>query len=121
MLDLLRRRLGRASLLAWLALFALVAAPTLSRALAAADPLAYAAVCSSTATGTTEPALPQALGHVADACGLCAVAALPLLAAAPAAAAKLALHERAPATTPAAPAQRSLWRSAQSRAPPFFA
>jgi hypothetical protein len=119
MLLTLRHRLAHAALLAWMAVFGLFAAPTVSRSLAAADPVAYAAICS--ATGATDPAAGPAVGHAGEACGLCAVAALPIMPAT--AGAGLALPSFSPVvlSSPSLPTRQAAWRIARSRAPPLHA
>jgi hypothetical protein len=118
MLSALRHHLNRAALLVWLALFGLVVVPTVSRALVAADPVAYAAVCS--ATGQADPASALGAGHAVEACGLCAVAALPVV---PALSVQGVSQPGCAAPTPTAsspPAPSAAWRIARSRAPPLL-
>ena len=119
MLHHLRHRLAHAALLAWMALFGLFAAPTVSRSLAAVDPIAYAAVCSATAGA--EPAAGPGLGHVGEACGLCAVAALPIVPMAGGGTLALPSFTARVAEPLALPARQAAWRIARSRAPPLSA
>lgn len=117
MLPQIRARLRRASLLAWLALFALVAAPSVSRALAALDPLAMAAVCSTSGGGA--PANPL---HLGEHCGLCGVSAQAVLPPSP-----VAVPERRAAwrlvaiPAPTRGVARPPWPTAPPRAPPVSA
>lgn len=120
MLHHLRHRLAHATLLAWVALFGLFAAPTVSRGLAAIDPIAFAAVCS--AASTTDPAAGPGAGHAAgDACGLCAVAALPIVPSAGADSLSFASFSDVAVATASLPTRQAAWRIARSRAPPLFA
>ncbi|MBN8486989.1 MAG: DUF2946 family protein [Burkholderiales bacterium] len=116
MLSALRLRLPRAALLAWLALFGLVVAPSVSRALAAVDPIAYAAICS--VAGNANPGGLLDPDHAGDACGLCAVAALPLAPALDAAGFDLQSFSAPSLGSPSLPARAAPWRIARSRAPP---
>lgn len=120
MLPLIRHHLRRASLLVWLALFGLVAAPTVSRALAAADPLGYAAICSSTGGSAGGPG--ASLEHVGQHCALCGAAAQAVLPAPALAVPRLALarHEE-PAALALPIAARPLWPTAPPRGPPLSA
>lgn len=119
MLHHLRHRLAHAALLAWMALFGLFAAPTVSRSLAAVDPIAYAAVCS--AAGGTESATGVGLGHAGEACGLCAVAALPIVPMAGSGSLALPSFTALVAPQVALPSRQAAWRHARSRAPPLLA
>jgi len=119
MLHHLRHRLAHAALLAWMAVFGLFAAPTVSRSLAAVDPIAYAAVCS--AAGNSDPAAAPGIGHVGEACGLCAVAALPIVPVAVGGSLALPQFTALVARQVALPSRQAVWRSARSRAPPLLA
>ena len=117
MLPQIRARLRRASLLAWLALFALVAAPSVSRALTALDPLGLAAVCSTSGGGA--PADPLNLGEHCGLCGMSAQVALP-----PSSVAipeRRAAWRRAPGPAPMRCVARTPWPTASPRAPPVSA
>lgn len=116
MLFHLRHRLAHAALLAWMAVFGLFAAPTVSRSLVAADPVAYAAICG--AAGATDPAAGPA-GHVGDACSLCAVAALPIAAVAAHASLVLPACSEGVVASPSLPTRQAAWQFARSRAPPL--
>jgi hypothetical protein len=120
MLHHMRHRLAHATLLAWVALFGLFAAPTVSRGLAAIDPVAFAAVCS--AAGTTDPAAGPGVGHAGDACSLCAVAALPIVPVAGGGdSLSLPSFSAVVVATASLPTRQAAWRIARSRAPPLFA
>lgn len=118
MLFHLRHRLAHAALLAWMAVFGLFAAPTVSRGLVAADPVAYAAICG--AAGTTDPAAGPA-GHVGDACSLCAVAALPIVPVAAHASLAPPSFSAVAAAGLSLPTRQAAWHLARSRAPPALA
>ncbi|MBQ0932763.1 DUF2946 family protein [Ideonella alba] len=118
MLHHLRHRLAHAALLAWMALFGLLAAPTVSRSLAAVDPIAYAAVCS--AAGSTDAASSQGQAHAGEACGLCAVAALPIVPVVGGGSVAVPRFTAVLAEPVALPSRQVAWRIARSRAPPLL-
>ncbi len=117
MLPQIRARLRRASLLAWLALFALVAVPSVSRALPVLDPLGMAAVCSTGGSGT-----PADLLHLGEHCGLCGVSAQAVL---PPSVADLperrGAWQQVAWPAPVRRAARIPWPTAPPRAPPVAA
>lgn len=118
MLAALRLRLPRAAMLAWLALFGLVVVPSVSRALVAVDPVAYAAICSAAGSADLNGGLSQ--GHAGDACGLCAVAALPVVPAHGVGGLDVQTFRTPALPATSWPAPAAPWRNARSRAPPIL-
>jgi hypothetical protein len=126
MLSATRLHLRRLSTIAFLAVFGLVFAPTISRALAHASP-AWAEVC--TAQGRLQidlsgaerelPAPQSSIAHL-DHCPLCGLGATAILLppAAPALPASSRLSEALPALFLQAPHTLFAWHQAQPRAPP---
>jgi len=112
----LRHRLRRLSLIAFLAIFGFALAPTLSHALAAANP--WAELCSAAADGKA-PAPAQGAAHL-EHCPLCGpgtgAAPLPVRLALTIAPPGGAVH--LPALFLHAPRTLHAWTAAQPRAPP---
>ena len=123
MLNLIRHRLQRLSWIAALAIFGLVCLPTLSRALAHADALAMAEVCTmeSMAPASAVPGDPTLPEHAGGHCPLCLLSAgaVGLL---PAQVPAWRLPPLPPAALPRlfllAPRPLFAWASVQPRAPP---
>ncbi|MCO5977511.1 DUF2946 domain-containing protein [Ideonella oryzae] len=128
MLSLLRHRCLRLSWVAFLAIFGLVFAPTISHAVALATTGgAWTDICSAQADGargdTPVPAgtrLPGVADHFQH-CPLCGLGAAPLLPPGPATLAlPQGLREGPPGLAWQAPQPLFVWASAQPRAPPAF-
>ena len=128
MLSLLRHRCRRLSWVAFLAIFGLVFAPTISHAVAlAATGGAWTDICSAQTDGPpgpgavpAGPSLPGAADHFQH-CPLCGLGAAPAL---PPAALNMpapqGLRDGLPALAGQVPAPLFAWASAQPRAPPAF-
>lgn len=128
MLSLLRHRCRRLSWVAFLAIFGLVFAPTISHAVALATTGgAWADICSAQTDGLrgpgavpAGPSLPGAADHFQH-CPLCGLGASPVLPTDAATPPTLSgLREGLPALAGSSPQPLFAWASAQPRAPPAF-
>lgn len=125
----MRHRLQRLSWIALLAIFGLVVAPTVSRALAHVDALAMAEVCTMDGMaaangGAGEPTLPEHTGSHWQHCPLCGLSASAQALLPPA---NLGWHvpeagaDRLPPLFLHAPRPLFAWAGSQPRAPPVRA